>query len=213
MYIPVGVSARHVHLSQQDLETLFGPGATLHHKKDLSQPGQFAAEETVDLRGPKGTLTGVRVLGPVRPHTQVEISRTDALKLGVNPPVRESGDISGTPGLTLVGLHGTVELTEGVIIAMRHIHFSDEDARRFEVSNGDQLAVRAGGERGVIFDNVVARVSPKYALDFHIDTDEANAAGLTTGDEVELVEMEDFHGNEIYRGDSPMEERNAVDFV
>ena len=214
MNIPVGVSARHVHLSQEHLELLFGSGATLHKKKDLSQPGQFAAEETVDLQGPKGTISGARVLGPVRPHTQVEVSKTDALKLGLNPPVRESGDILGTPGLILVGPQGQVELPYGVIVAQRHVHFSEEDAREFDVENGDELTVRCEGERSVLFEHVVARVSPSYDLDFHIDTDEANAAGLRSGDEVEVVEIDHhFHGNEIIRADSSRDARNSADLV
>jgi len=199
MNIPVGVSARHIHLSQADLETLFGRGAELHVRKELSQPGQFAAEETVHLHGPRGMIENVRVLGPVRPHTQVEISQTDAHKLGINPPVRESGQLEGTPGLTLVGPSGSLQLLEGVIVAMRHVHFSEEDAREFDVENGEEIALRTTGDRGMIFERVIARVSPSYKLDFHIDTDEANASGLHTGDEVELVEVDDFQGNENIR--------------
>lgn len=209
MSIPVGVSARHVHVSQTDLEKLFGTGAVLHPKKDLSQPGQYAAEETVDLQGPRGTIPHVRILGPVRPHTQVEVSRTDAFKLGIDAPVRESGDIENTPGLTLVGPKGSVELKKGVIVAMRHIHLTPEDARALGVHDKEEIAVRAeSGDRSLIFDHVVARVSPSFKLDFHIDTDEANAAGLQTGDEVDLVEIEDFRGNEIPR---PVSTEAAVD--
>ncbi|HEU4962854.1 MAG TPA: phosphate propanoyltransferase [Bacilli bacterium] len=210
MKVPVGVSARHVHLSQADLEALFGSGAQLHPKKPLSQPGQFASEETVDLQGPKGTIQKVRILGPTRPHTQVEVSHTDARKLGLDVPVRESGDIDHTPGLTLVGPQGEVRLEDGLIVAMRHIHFSPEDARRFGVKDHQQVMVKTTGERGVIFDHVIARVSPSYKLDFHIDTDEANAAGLHTGKEVEMIEIEevyavpeDFHGNEKNRAFHP----------
>jgi len=210
MKIPVGVSARHVHLSQADVEKLFGTGAELHPLKNLSQPGQYAAEETVDLQGPRGTIAKVRVLGPARSHTQVEISKTDGLKLGVQAPVRESGNIEGTPGLTLVGPQGSVELEQGAIVAMRHVHFTPADAERFGVQNGDTITLRTEGERGMIFEQVVARVHPSYALDFHIDTDEANAAGLQTGDQVEFVELEDFRGNEIIRvAQSPAVETTA----
>ncbi|TCP58923.1 putative phosphotransacetylase [Tumebacillus sp. BK434] len=200
MNIPVGVSARHVHVSQQDLEALFGPGAALHPKKELSQPGQFASEETVDLQGPRGTIEKVRILGPVRPQTQVEISKTDAVKLGVEAPVRESGDIQGSAGLLLIGPQGHLELQTGVIVAARHVHFSVEDARKFGVHNGDELDLQVQGERGLIFNHVAARVSKAYQLDFHLDTDEANAAGLHTGDEVELVEVHDLHADVDFRG-------------
>lgn len=197
--VPVGISARHIHISQEDLITLFGEGAALHPKKDLSQPGQFAAEEKLDLQGPNGTITNVRILGPVRPHTQVEISTTDARKLGLDVPVRESGDIDNTPGITLIGPKGRLEIQEGLIIAARHIHLSPDDARRFGIEDHQEVMIRTEGERGVIFDHVIARVSPSYKLDFHIDTDEANAAGLHNGEEVEIVEIVDFHGNEKNR--------------
>jgi putative phosphotransacetylase len=214
MSIPVGVSARHIHLSQADLEALFGYGAVLHPAKSLSQPGQFAAEEKLDLQGPRGMIPGVRVLGPVRPQTQVELSKTDAMKLGVDAPVRESGHIDNTPGLTLIGTKGQVELRKGVIVAMRHVHFSPSDARRLGVADKEEISVRADqGDRSLIFQHEVARVSPSFRLDFHIDTDEANAAGLHTGDEVDLVEVEDFHGNEIIRQISGGRERDSSHFV
>ncbi|PWK15504.1 putative phosphotransacetylase [Tumebacillus permanentifrigoris] len=208
MQIPVGVSARHIHLSQEHLTVLFGAGAQLHPKKDLSQPGQFAAQETVDVQGPRGKIERVRVLGPVRPETQLEISQTDALKLGMQAPVRESGHIEGTPGLTVIGPQGQLDLQMGVIVAKRHVHFSLDEARKYGVRDGQELALRTKGERGLIFEHVTARVSPTYKLDFHLDTDEANAAGLHTGDEVEVIELEHehgqehFHGNEIIRVDS-----------
>ena len=214
MSIPVGVSARHVHVSQADLETLFGYGAVLHPKKALSQPGQFACEETVDLKGPRGTIPHVRILGPVRPHTQVEVSQTDALKLGIEAPVRESGDIQNTPGLTLVGPQGSIELKRGVIVAMRHIHMTPSDARALGVEDKEEVTVRTlQGSRSLIFEHVVARVSPSYKLDFHIDTDEANAAGLHTGDEVDLVEIENFRGNEIFRPVSSADVASSSNFV
>ena len=174
--ILVETSARHVHLSQEDLETLFGKGATLTNKKDLSQPGQFACVERVNLVGPKKELANVSILGPVRPKTQVEVSYTDARTLGVAAPLRESGDVAGTPGLKLVGPAGEVELTEGVMVAKRHIHMTPEDAERLGVENGEIVSVKIESERTAILGDVVIRVSPKFALAMHIDTDESNAA-------------------------------------
>lgn len=216
MHIPVGVSARHIHLSQEHLIALFGAGAELHPQKALSQPGQYASAETVDVQGPRGTIERVRVLGPVRAKTQVEISKTDALKLGLQPPVRDSGDTEDTPGLTVIGPCGQVVLRGGVIVAKRHVHFSPDEARRYGVRNGQELKLRATGERGLIWEHVTARVSPKYRLDFHLDTDEANAAGLQTGDEVEVIELEldeHFHGNEIIREDSSPPTQKTAEFV
>lgn len=172
----VETSARHVHLSEQDIETLFGAGATLTHKKDLSQPGQFACEERVTVVGPKRSLERVIVLGPARPATQVELSLTDARTIGVDAPVRESGDIAATGGCKLVGPCGEVEISEGVIAAKRHIHMTPEDADRLGVSDKEIVKVRIDSERALIFDDVVVRVSPKFALAMHIDTDESNAA-------------------------------------
>ena len=174
--ILVETSALHVHLSQEDLETLFGKGATLTNKKDLSQPGQFACVERVNLVGPKKELANVSILGPVRPKTQVEVSYTDARTLGVAAPLRESGDVAGTPGLKLVGPAGEVELTEGVMVAKRHIHMTPEDAERLGVENGEIVSVKIESERTAILGDVVIRVSPKFALAMHIDTDESNAA-------------------------------------
>ena len=172
----VETSARHIHLCPADLETLFGAGAQLHNKKDLSQPGQFACEEKVQLVGPKGTLM-VSVLGPTRKDTQVELSFTDARTLGLNGvPVRESGDVAGTPGLKLVGPAGEVALAQGVIIAKRHIHMTPADAEAFGVADKDIVSVKLDTTRPLIFGDVVVRVSPSYALAMHIDTDEANAA-------------------------------------
>ena len=172
----VETSARHIHLCPADLETLFGAGAELHNKKDLSQPGQFACEEKVQLVGPKGSLM-VSVLGPARKDTQVELSFTDARTLGLKDvPVRESGDVAGTPGIKLVGPAGEVELTEGVIIAKRHIHFNPQQAADCGVENGQVVKVRVDSDRTTIFDDVVCRVNPNYELAMHIDTDECNAA-------------------------------------
>ncbi|KLO25066.1 MULTISPECIES: phosphate propanoyltransferase [unclassified Marinitoga] len=187
--IIVGVSNRHVHLSKEDLEVLFGEGYELHPIKDLKQPGQYAAEEVVTLVGPKGKIERVRVLGPVRKETQIEISQTDAFKLGVKPPVRDSGDLDGTPGIKIVGPKGEVETKKGLILAKRHIHMLPEDAEKYNVKDKDLVYVAIEkGDRKLIFGDVLIRVSPKYALEFHVDTDEANAALIKTGDEVFIVE-------------------------
>ena len=173
--ILVETSARHIHVTQQTLETLFGKGAELHNKKDLSQPGQFACEEKVTLVGPKGQLT-VTILGPVRPADQAELSLTDARTLGISVPVRESGDVAGTPGLKLVGPCGEVEIAEGAIAAKRHIHMTPEDAAELGVEDKQIVSVKIDTARPLIFGDVVVRVSPKFALAMHIDTDECNAA-------------------------------------
>ncbi len=180
--VPIGVSARHIHLSKEHIALLFGAGYELKEMKALSQPGQYAAEETVAVVGPKGRFDKVRILGPARSKSQLEISRTDAFALGVNPPVRESGHIDGTPGIKVIGPAGEVELEEGVIVAARHIHFHTDDAAKWGIADKQELTVRVEGERGVTFEHVIARVSDQFALDMHIDTDEANAAGIKTGD-------------------------------
>ncbi len=187
MKVPVGVSNRHVHLSPEHLEMLFGTGYQLQKLKDLKQVGQYAATETVTLIGPKGKIANVRILGPARKLTQVEISRTDSYLLGVDPPIRDSGDLAGSAGLTLVGPNGQVTIERGVIIAFRHIHFSLEDAKRFGVRDKQLVSVEVGGARSLILENVLCRVHKDYRLEFHIDTDEANASGLKTGMEVEVL--------------------------
>ena len=172
----VETSARHIHVSKEDLAVLFGPDATLTNKKDLSQPGQFACEEKVEVIGPKGKLR-MSILGPERAETQIEVSATDARTLGVNPPVRESGDIEGTPGYKVVGPAGEIELTKGIIIAKRHIHMTPADAAEFGVQDKQIVWVKVNTpERKVVFGDTVVRVSDKFALAMHIDTDEANAA-------------------------------------
>jgi len=180
----VETSARHIHLTAEAVEALYGPGATLEVKKMLSQPGQFACGNAkITLVGPKGSLA-VSVLGPVRPQNQVELSFTDARALGIVPPVRESGDVAGTPGLKLVGPAGEIEIAEGAIVAKRHIHMTPEDAAVFGVSDKEIVKVKLDTARPLIFDDVVVRVSPKFALAMHIDTDECNAAaafGAVTG--------------------------------
>ena len=180
--IPIGVSAHHVHLSQPDVEVLFGAGHTLTPIAPLEQPGQFACEEQVRLIGPRGSIDRVRVLGPARDESQVEIARTEGYRLGIHAPVRMSGDLDGTPGLILEGTAGRVELSNGVIFAQRHIHMTATDARRLDLHTGDVVRVRVEGERELIFGDVAVRVSPKFKLEFHLDTDEANAADLNTGD-------------------------------
>ena len=172
----VETSARHLHVTQEHLEILFGKGAQLHNKKDLSQPGQFATTEKVDIVGPKRTLAGVTILGPVRSATQVELSLTDARSIGIAAPVRESGDIAGTPGCKLVGPCGEVEISEGVIAAKRHIHFTPEEAAQFGVEDKEIVSLKLDTPRPLIFGDVVVRVSPKFAAACHIDTDESNAA-------------------------------------
>jgi putative phosphotransacetylase len=177
--IMVEVSARHIHLSQEHLEALFGKGYELTPKKDLSQPGQFACEERVTVVGSKKELAGVSILGPVRPDTQVELSLTDARSIGVAAPVRESGDVKGSGSCKLVGPCGEVELKEGVIAAKRHLHLTPEDAAKFGLEDCQVVKVQINTDgRSLIFGDVVARVSPKYAAAMHIDTDESNAAGI-----------------------------------
>ncbi|MEG2204015.1 MAG: phosphate propanoyltransferase [Oscillospiraceae bacterium] len=174
----VETSARHLHVTDAHLEILFGKGATLTNKKDLSQPGQFACVERVDIVGPKSTFKGVSILGPTRKATQIEVSATDARTLGLPGVIRESGDIAGTPGCKLVGPAGELELTEGVIVAKRHIHFAPEDGAAFGVKDKEVVQVRIDSPaRSLIFDDVVCRVHPTYALAMHIDVDESNAAG------------------------------------
>jgi propanediol utilization protein len=160
------------------VETLFGPGHRLTRRTGISQPGQFACEETVTLVGPKGSIPRVRVLGPERAETQVEISRTDQFALGIDAPVRVSGEVEGTPGLRLEGPAGTVDLRRGVMVARRHVHMTPRDADRFRVKDQEVVMVRVVGERGIVFDDVLVRVTDTARLDMHLDTDEANAADL-----------------------------------
>ena len=189
----VETSARHIHLTAEQVETLFGKGAALTVKKDLSQPGQYACVERLDLVGPKKTISGVSILGPVRKAGQVDISFTDARTLGITAPVRESGDVAGTPGIKLVNpANGAeVELPEGVIVAKRHIHMTPADAARFGVKDKDVVAVKIESEgRTTIFCDTVVRVSDKFALAMHIDTDEANAACAFAGTTGSLVSID-----------------------
>jgi len=178
--IPVGVSVRHVHLSREDCDALFGKDYELQKKRDVTQPGQYVTRETVDLVGPKGEIRGVAIINPLRKESQVEVARTDAFALGVKPPLRESGKLIDTPGLTLRGPHGSVSIARGVILAMRHVHMSPEQAKSYGVGDKDVIQVKVAGEREMVMGDVLVRVNPAYTLDMHIDTDEANAAGLNS---------------------------------
>ena len=186
--IPIAVSARHAHLSQATIDRLFGAGYALRPKSALSQTGQFSAEETVRLIGPRGELAHVRLMGPPRSHDQVEISRSDEFVLGIDAPVRISGDLANTPGVTLEGPEGRVTLTSGVICARRHVHMPPSEAQRFGISDCDSVSVRIDSAgRDVTFSDVSVRVSPQFTLELHLDTDEANAADVKTGDHAELI--------------------------
>lgn len=185
--IPLGISNRHVHISSADLATLYGPDAGLTRLRDLSQPGQFVSEQSVTLVGPKGVIEKVRILGPVRGKTQVEISVSDCFKLGIRAPIRDSGDLQGSARITLVGPAGSVTLEEGCIISARHIHMHPGDAELFGVRDGDRVNVKCSGPRGIVFTEVLVRVNGNYYLEMHLDVDEANAASLANGDLLEIA--------------------------
>jgi putative phosphotransacetylase len=172
--IPIGVSNRHVHVSQEDLEKLFGNGYVLTKKSDLKQPGQFAANETVTIRGPKGEFEKVRILGPVRDKSQVEISLTDGFRLGVKAPIKESGELNNTPGIEIIGPKGSVKIPQGTIVALRHIHMTPEYAERMGVKDKEIVEVETIGDRRGLLGDVLIRVSNKFDLEMHIDLDEAN---------------------------------------
>lgn len=176
--VPVGISNRHIHLSQADLDQLFGAGYQLTPMKELSQPGQFACKETVTICGPKGAIEKVRVLGPVRKETQIEIVAGDCFKLGVKAPAKLSGDLAGTPGITVVGPKGSVQTAQGLIVAQRHIHMAPADAQAYGVQDGQIVKIRVSGLRGGIYDNVAIRVTTSSKLECHLDTEEANAMGV-----------------------------------
>ncbi|MBE6590706.1 MAG: phosphate propanoyltransferase [Ruminococcaceae bacterium] len=180
--ILVETSARHIHVTKEHLEILFGKGYELTVKKMLSQPGQFACNERVDVVGEKGTIKGVSILGPVRPDTQVEVSATDARTLGVVAPIRESGDVAGSGACKLVGPAGEVSISQGVIIAKRHMHLTPAAAEEFGLKDKQICKIKLGGERALIFDEVVVRVKDSFAPAVHIDTDEANAAAFKGGE-------------------------------
>jgi len=186
--VPVGLSNKHVHLSEADINILFGEGHKLTPIKDLSQPGQFACDEKVDVVGPKRTITGVRVLGPERKESQVELSFSDAIQIGLKEiPIRDSGKLDGTPGVKLVGPKGEVELSKGAIVASRHIHMHTSDAEKYGLKDKDIVKVKVGGERALVFENVLIRVNETYALDMHVDVEEGNAAMLQNGQLVEVI--------------------------
>lgn len=187
--IPAGVSVKHCHLTKEHFKILFGQDAEPKRVKDIKQPGFYAAEECIDVKGPKGVLKKIRLVAPYRDHTQIELAATDAMAIGLNPPVRESGDVKGSAGCTLIGPKGQVDIREGVIIAQRHLHFSPSEAQALGIASGEVVRVRAGtgGGRSVVFEDVIVRVGPKYSLEFHVDTDEANTAGLKTGDVVHIA--------------------------
>ncbi len=185
--VPIGVSNRHIHLDRADMDILFGQDSELTFKKELGQPGQYAAEETVTLHGPKGELGRVRVLGPLRNESQVEVSVTDGFALGVRPPIRESGKLKGTPGVTIAGPKGTIEKDTGTIAALRHVHLDPETARRIGVKDKQMVKVEIGGLRGGILHNVLIRVSEQFAPEMHIDVDEANAFGVKNGDRAYII--------------------------
>ncbi len=185
--IPVGISNRHVHFSQADFDTLFGVGYVLTKIKDLSQPGQYACKETVTICGPRGAIENVRILGPVRGQTQVEILKGDCFKLGVTAPIRLSGDLQGTPGITIIGPKGSVQTKEGVIVAQRHLHMTVQDASYFGVQDGQIVAVEYNGLRGGTFSNVIVRANDTSGLEFHIDTEEANAMDLNSQSKIKII--------------------------
>ena len=187
--VQVGLSNKHLHLSKEHVEALFGAGHQLTHKKDLVQPGQFACEVVVDIVGPKGTIKNVRVLGPERPQTQVEVAMTDARGLGIKAPIRESGDLAGTPGCKIVGPAGEIEIEEGVIVALRHIHLSLEEAEEAGVKDKDWVSIKLEGERALVFDKVLIRASNKFKAECHLDTDEGNAAGCGPDAVCEIVKI------------------------
>jgi len=211
--IPIGVSARHVHLAQAEVEQLFGENYQLTPKFELSQPGQFAAEETVVLAGPKGSIEKVRILGPARALSQVEVSWTDAMKLGLKPPLRISGDIKGSSPVTLIGPNGSVVLTEGLIIAQAHIHMSPADSVRFQVVDGQSVQIKVAGIRPITLANVMIRVSERYRLEMHVDTDEANAGLIQQGDFAEIVngqKIEPITAKESLLIAKPTPEKQAI---
>lgn len=185
--IPLGISNRHIHLSEADLAVCFGPDYQLDQLKDLSQPGQYAAAETMTVCGPKGAIEKVRVLAPVRGQTQVEILASDCFKLGIKPYVRLSGDLAGSAPVTVVGPKGSVSLKEGAIVAKRHIHMTPEDAARWQVQDGQTVSIRCGSGRGGSYDNVMIRVTKDSALECHLDTEEANAMGLTAASQISII--------------------------
>lgn len=185
--IPVGVSNRHLHLSQADMNILFGEGYQMIKMKDLSQPGQYACKETVTICGPKGAIEKVRILGPVRSKTQVEILAGDCFKLGTVSQTRISGDLQGTPGITIIGPKGSVQTIEGLIVAQRHIHMTPQDAQRLVVYDGQTVSIQVNSERGGVYSNVAVRANDSSALECHIDTEEANAMNVNSLSKISII--------------------------
>ncbi|MBI4375719.1 MAG: phosphate propanoyltransferase [Elusimicrobia bacterium] len=187
--IPIGISNRHVHLDQRHWDTLFGKGAAPRKFRSVKQPGFWACYETVAIEGPKGRIDNVRLIAPHRPKTQIEISQTDAQQLGLRPPIRDSGKLEGSAPVRVIGPKGTLEIKEGLIIARRHIHFHPLEAQAMGIKDGEVVRVRAGlnGIRELVFEQVLCRVSDQFSLEFHIDTDEANAAWVKNGENVHIV--------------------------
>ncbi|MCK4891295.1 MAG: phosphate propanoyltransferase [Candidatus Pacebacteria bacterium] len=186
--IKIEVSARHIHFKKEDFEQLFGEGVELTVKKELSQPGMFAANEVVKIKDEYFEIEKIRIVGPFRSYTQIEISETEARNFRINPPIRRSGDIKNSPGMTIIGPKGQMNIKEGVIIAKRHVHMTTDEAEEIKVKDGDLLKIKTEGERSLIFDNVVARVDETYAWGMHIDTDEGNAAGIFGNENGEIIE-------------------------
>lgn len=185
--IPIGISNRHIHLSQKDLKILFGDNYNLTKMKDLSQPGQYACKELVTICGPKGAIEKVRILGPIRSKTQVEILSGDCFKLGVNPHVRLSGDLLDTDGITLIGPKGSIQIEEGVIVAQRHIHMTLEDAKALGVSDGEIVSIKFDDLRGGIYNNVAIRANNESSLEFHLDIEEANAMNIKPNSKIKII--------------------------
>lgn len=186
--IPIGISNRHIHLCREDLNHLFGIGYELTKIKDLKQPGQFASDEVVTIKGPKGKFEKVRILGPLRDETQIEISVSDGFKLGIKPPIKESGKLEDTPGIIITGPKGSVELKKGTIAALRHIHMTPNLANKLNIKDKDEVNIEIDGIRRAVLGNVLVRVSDNYALEMHLDMDEANACCVKNGDVVKIVE-------------------------
>ena len=189
MPVPVGISNRHIHLTKEDFKTLFGAECDDTQLKPVKQPGQYACKELFTLEGPKGSIKDVRMIGPYRKYSQVEVSAADARKLGVEPPIRDSGKLDNTPGIKLVGPKGTVVLNKGVILSKRHIHFLTKEAEKYKVKDGQEVRVLCGRgtEREAIYERVLCRVSDQFALELHLDVEEANAAGMKNGDAAFIV--------------------------
>ena len=185
--IKLGISARHIHLDRGAMDILFGKDSELHRTKELGQPGEFTSEEKVDLVSDKSILRGLRVIGPLRKQTQVELAMTDARTLGINPPLRDSGNLKGSAGIKIAGPQGELFIAEGVIVAQRHIHLDLPTAAAFGLKDGERVSIRAPGVRSVVFEEVLVRVKANYAPEFHIDTDEGNACFAKNGEMVEII--------------------------